>query len=58
LYINWFSGEGFFKVTKFIGNVREYSNQVWWHTSVILALGRLTQKDGKLEARLGYIARP
>jgi hypothetical protein len=26
--------------------------------AVILALGRLRQKDGKLEASLGYMARP
>jgi hypothetical protein len=38
--------------------MKRQQHQVWWHTSVILALGRLTQKDGKLEARLGYIARP
>jgi hypothetical protein len=32
-------------------------NQVWWYTSVIPALGRLRQKDPKIEASLSYIAR-
>ena len=32
--------------------------QVWWHTAVIPALGRLTQEDLEFETWLGYIVRP
>jgi hypothetical protein len=30
---------------------------VWWYTAVIIALGRLRQKDREFETSLGYIAR-
>lgn len=30
-------------------------SHVWWHTPIILALGRLRQKDAHLEASLGYV---
>jgi hypothetical protein len=33
-------------------------SQVWWHTSVIPALGRLKQEDQEFLASLGYIGRP
>jgi hypothetical protein len=31
---------------------------VWWHRSIIPALGRLRQEDGKFKTSLGYIVRP
>lgn len=34
-----------------------YASPVRWHIPVILALWRLSQKDRKFEASLGYIAR-
>jgi hypothetical protein len=30
---------------------------VWWHMSVISALGRLQQEDHQVEASLGYTVR-
>lgn len=38
--------------------VRVKSCWVWWHTPVIPALEKLRQEDHKLEASLGYRARP
>jgi hypothetical protein len=32
--------------------------QVWWHTPVIPALGRLRQEGGEFEVSLGCILRP
>jgi hypothetical protein len=36
-------------------NKKPNSCQVWWYTSVILALRRLRQEDLELEASLDYI---
>jgi hypothetical protein len=38
-------------------NKSDASSWVWWHTSVISALGRLRQEDHKFKASLGYIVR-
>jgi hypothetical protein len=32
-------------------------SQVWWHMPVILALGRLREKDKKFKTGLGYTAK-
>lgn len=37
---------------------RKLSIQVWWHKSVILALGRPPQKNVEFVAGLGYAVRP
>jgi hypothetical protein len=35
--------------------MKRQQHQVWWHTSVILALGRLRWKDDMFEVGLGFI---
>jgi hypothetical protein len=37
-------------------NISQVSWAWWWCTTIILALERLRQEDGKFEASLGYIA--
>jgi hypothetical protein len=44
-----FKGKGASKV--------EGSNQVWWRTPVILALGRLRQEDHEFKTNLSYMVR-
>jgi hypothetical protein len=38
-------------------NKKWYIKLAWWFTPIIPALRQLRQKDHKLEAKLGYIAR-
>lgn len=62
---SWFWGRRISRTGDQLGNIVRVTfkqtilkisiSQVWWHTPVILALGRLRQKDAHLEASLGYI---
>jgi hypothetical protein len=38
--------------------LRSNWGQVWWYTSIILAIGKLRQEDCKFEVSLGYKANP
>jgi hypothetical protein len=32
-------------------------SRVWWHMTIILAVGRLRQKDGEFKASLSYLVK-